>query len=110
MGTKNKKSAIASVWNAGTAVNVLLIPVITVIFMTGGFYAYTNAKFPMYDKAASDVIEIQKHNAAQDEQVKQMIASLAKISAQLESLNSLPRTGVGGGAGGNSDGARDGHR
>jgi hypothetical protein len=107
---KSKRSSWATVWNAGTAVNVLLIPAITLLLGGVSFYAYTNAKIPLYDKAVLDVGLIQIHNAAQDEQVKQMLSQLAKISAQLESLNQLPRTGVGGGAGGTTDGTRDGRR
>jgi hypothetical protein len=107
MKKKGQKSAISSVWNAGTAVNVLLIPVITLVFMAGGFYAYTNTRFMTYDRAAADVILIQLHNAGQDEKVQQMIVQLAEIKAQLSTLRLSSPTGIGGGAGGNSDGPRD---
>ncbi len=110
MVRKKDRSGWTSVWNAGTAVNVLLIPAITLLLGGVSFWAYTNAKIPVYDKAVLDVGLIQIHNAAQDEKVLQMIAQLAEISAQLRTLNSLPKTGVGGGAGGTTDGNRDGRR
>jgi hypothetical protein len=100
MATKRKKLAVAPVWNAGTIVNVLLIPFITVVFMAGGFYAVSTFKFTTYDKAASDVAAILLHNAAQDVEVKGLEVSLDKISGQLDALRrAAPISGPGSGGG-----------
>ena len=100
MATKKRQSFWARAWNPGTAVNVLLIPAITVVIIAVGFYFSSKEKFIIYDQVAVDVGTIKMHNAAQDEQVKQIQAMLNKISNQVFDLQRVaPMSGPGSGAG-----------
>jgi hypothetical protein len=100
MRRHRRKSYWASAFNAGTAVNVLLIPIIVLIFSAGGFYFVDKYKFEIYDQATKDVTEIKMHNAAADEQVKEMRAMLDKISNQIYDLQrAAPISGPGAGGG-----------
>ena len=95
-----KKPAVATVWNAGTAVNVFAIPALTFVFLAGGFYFVNKYKFEVYDLAAADVTSIKIHNAGQDEQVREIQALLTKISSQVDALrNNTPVSGPGSGGG-----------
>jgi len=79
---------------------VFSIPVITVIFISGGFYFASKEKFVTYDKAALDVIEIKMHNATFDQQVKDIGVELEKISSQVDALRrAAPISGPGSGGG-----------
>ncbi len=100
MPRRRKVSYWAKAWNAGTAVNVLLIPVITFIFFAGGALAVSKYKFDTYDVAAADVRLIQIHNASQDEQVKQIQTLLIVLSSKVDALrNNTPISGPGSGGG-----------
>jgi hypothetical protein len=100
----------ASVFNAGTLVNLLFIPVLTVIIFAIGFYFSSKEKFVTYDQAAVDVTSIKMHNAAQDEQVKSMQVMLDRISNQVTDLQRLiPISGPGSGGGSAVGGGIRGH-
>jgi hypothetical protein len=95
-----KKSTIVSVWNAGTVVNVFAIPTLTFVFLAGGFYFVNKYKFEVYDAAAADVTSIKIHNATQDEQVKEILASLSRVASQVDALQHVqPISGPGAGGG-----------
>ena len=95
-----KKQPVASVWNAGTAVNVFAIPLLTFVFLAGGFYFVNKYKFEVYDAAAADVTTIKIHNATADEQIREMQALLTAISGKVDALrNSAPISGPGSGGG-----------
>jgi hypothetical protein len=110
MGSRRKKSTWDSIWNAGTVVNVLLIPTSTFVILAIGFYFSSKEKFVTYDQAAADVTAIKMHNAAQDEQVKQLQAMLDKISNQVVDLQRVqPLSGPGSGGGSAVGGGVRGH-
>ncbi len=89
-----------SVWNAGTAVNVFAIPALTFVFLAGGFYFVNKYKFEVYDAAAADVTIIKIHNAGQDEQVKEIRATLNQIYNRVNDLQrAAPVSGPGAGGG-----------
>jgi hypothetical protein len=97
-----------SVFNAGTIVNVLAIPIITAALIGAGFYYTTRDELARHDlainaeassreklrdeflenskKTADGISQLSTHTAVQDEQVKQTISSLDKISTQLDLL------------------------
>jgi hypothetical protein len=89
-----------SIWNAGTLVNVLLIPTITFIILAVGFYFSSKEKFITYDQAALDVGLIKVHNASMDQEVKDIETGLEKISSQVDALrHAAPLSGPGSGGG-----------
>jgi hypothetical protein len=97
---RRKQSTPTTVWNAGTAVNVFAIPIVTFVFLAGGFYFVDKYKFEVYDLAAADVTAIKIHNATADQQVKDMGVLLEKISTQIDDLRrSAPISGPGSGGG-----------
>lgn len=97
-----------SVFNSGTIVNVFGIPILTAALIGTGFYFTTRDELQRHDvaiakddsarealrneflesmrKTADGIGEINKHSAVQDEQVKQTISALDKISVQLDSF------------------------
>ncbi len=80
--------------------NVFAIPVLTFVFLAGGFYFVDKFKFEIYDAAAADVRQIQLHNASQDEQVRQMKELLTSISSKVDALQHVqPTSGPGSGGG-----------
>jgi hypothetical protein len=104
------KSYWSSVFNAGTLVNLLFIPALTVLAIAVGFYFSSKEKFVTYDQAAADVVAIKMHNAAQDEQVKQITVMLDKISNQVFDLQRVqPLSGPGSGGGSAVGGGVRGH-
>ena len=95
-----RKSYWATAFNAGTAVNVFAIPALTFVFLAGGFYFVNKYKFDVYDAAVADVRTILIHNSSQDEQVKEIRATLDKIYNQVSDLQrSVPVSGPGSGGG-----------
>ena len=100
MPAKKKQPVATTVWNAGTLVNVFAIPALTFVFLAGGFYFVNKYKFEIYDAAAADVTTIKIHNATQDEQVKEILASLTRVASQVDALrNNTPVSGPGSGGG-----------
>lgn len=110
-----KRRRAPSVFNAGTAINVLAIPVITTVFIAGGFYFTVRSRLDQVtqeQKASGDslksesdarerlrsaledyagktqhsVDQLAAHAMVQDEQIKAVNSSLERVVNGLQSI------------------------
>lgn len=93
---KTKLNGNGTVWNAGTAVNVFAIPLITVIFGLGGFYLLTKDTLARHEQAISQIIpkefdqenkDISAEAKARQNTRDEFLDRLGKINDSIATLN-----------------------